>query len=104
MATGFRTGIPTMQTAAQHVDEVNQQVQSRLQTLQGQVEQTMAGWKGSGSASWRGLMARYNDNAQQLNQTLQTIADRMRGNQQVYQQVQAQVVSGAKSIASQLDG
>jgi WXG100 family type VII secretion target len=104
MSSGLRTGISTMDTAAQHVDDVNQQVQSRLRTLQGQVEQAMAGWKGSGSASWRSLMNRYDADAQQLNTALQTIAVRMRDNRKGYQQVQAQVVQGANSIANQLQG
>jgi WXG100 family type VII secretion target len=92
-----------MQTAAQHVDDVNQQVQSRLRTLQGQVEQAMAGWKGSGSSSWRSLMQRYDADATQLNTVLHTIAERMRGNQKAYQTVQAEVVQGANSIANQLN-
>lgn len=104
MAGGFQTGLPTMQAAAQHVDEVNQAVQGRLQALQTQVEATMAGYQGTGAASWRLLMQRYDADARKLNTALQNIAARMRTSQHRYADAQRRVREANTRISSRLSG
>jgi WXG100 family type VII secretion target len=102
MAGGFQTGIPTMQTAGKHVEQVNGLVRDRLKTLRDQVESTMSGWKGSGSTSWRALMTRYDTDAQQLNTVLHTISTRMGTSQVAYQASEEKVRTGTGKIASSL--
>ncbi len=102
MAGGFQTGIPTMQTAAQHVDEVNQAVQARLRSLKSQVEATMDGYKGSGAASWRLLMQRYDDDAQKINTALKNIATRMRTSKTAYEDAQRRVREANSRIQNRL--
>ena len=47
MASGsFKAELPTMQGAAQHVHEVNDEIQGQLTSLLGRLEPLQAAWKG----------------------------------------------------------
>jgi WXG100 family type VII secretion target len=69
----FQTDLPTMAQAAQHVAEVNQQIQGQLRQLAAQLDPLMAAWKGAAAVSYRGLHERWMGDAQKLNQVLDQI-------------------------------
>ena len=77
MSGKFGVELPTMQAAAQHVDEVNQQIQSQLTSLLTRLEPLKAAWKGEGATAFNGLLERWHEDATQLNSVLQTIGERL---------------------------
>jgi WXG100 family type VII secretion target len=51
----FRTELPVMQTAANHVYEVNQSIQGQLSTLLARLEPLTSTWQGAASVSFQVL-------------------------------------------------
>ena len=76
----FKTDIQTMNNAASNVDRVNEDVQGELRRLQGVVDDVAASWKGDAQHSFAGLMQRWNDDARQLREALNSIAENLRAN------------------------
>jgi WXG100 family type VII secretion target len=66
-----------MQAAAQHVDEVNTQIQSQLSSLLNRLEPLEAAWKGGGATSFNALIERWHQDATQLNSVLRSIGERL---------------------------
>lgn len=99
---GYETGIPDMETAVKHVNEVAQAIDRRLRQLQDQVSEAMNTWKGSGSSSWDTLMARYDDDATKLNQALQSIAVLINDSSVILGKVETDNVDKMTRIASRL--
>jgi WXG100 family type VII secretion target len=98
----YQTDIQTMGDASQKVYNVNQQVQSRLSQLRSQLEPLSGVWKGQAFSSFQSLMARWDQDAQQLNQALRAIGDGLKGNQQRYQQSEETNQSSFRSITNRL--
>ncbi len=73
--SSFQTDVPTMDLAANHVFEVNEQVQSELAGLLRRLDPLMSAWQGSAAASFHQLKDRWHDNATKLNQALRTIGE-----------------------------
>ena len=71
----FRTELPTMQAASQHVFEVNQQIQGQLSSLLGRLEPLTGQWQGDASVSFQQLKQRWHENASKLNTALSGIGD-----------------------------
>lgn len=78
MSGAFNTETQQMAQAATHVDDVNTEVQSLLQSLQGSVEAVAAHWVGQAHTTFQGIMARYQDDAKRLSQALTAIAEQIR--------------------------
>jgi WXG100 family type VII secretion target len=66
-----------MQAAAQHVDEVNTQIQSQLGSLLNRLEPLAGAWKGEGATSFNALIERWHQDATQLNSVLRSIGERL---------------------------
>src|SRR5215467_15298117 len=73
----FGVELPTMQAAAQHVDEVNGQIQSQLTSLLQRLEPLQGAWKGEGATSFSALIERWHRDATQLNAVLRSIGERL---------------------------
>lgn len=101
-SSSYQTDIQTMGDASQKVYNVNQQVQSRLSQLRSQLEPLSGVWKGQAYSSFQSLMARWDQDAQQLNQALRAIGDGLKGNQQRYQQSEESNQSSFRSITNRL--
>lgn len=71
----FETEAATMETAARHVYEVNEQIQSQLANLLSRLEPLMGSWQGGAATSFHGLKERWHENATKLNQALRGIGD-----------------------------
>lgn len=84
MSSGFRTELPTMQAAAQHVYEVNGQIQGQLSQLMSRLEPLASTWQSSAASSFQTLKQRWLDDAGKLNQVLHDIGDGLTQTHQNY--------------------
>lgn len=75
MSDGFKTELPTMQAAAQHVYDVNAQIQGQLTSLLTRLEPLAGAWQGSAAGSFTTLKQRWHDEATKLNALLREIGD-----------------------------
>jgi WXG100 family type VII secretion target len=102
--SNFRTDLSTMQTAAQHVYDVNAQIQSQLSNLQSRLDPLMGTWQGSAATSFQVLKERWHQDATQLNAALRAIGEglvKVHGNYQATEQSNQQ---GFTSITRKLGG
>jgi early secretory antigenic target protein ESAT-6 len=102
--SNFRTELSTMQTAAQHVYDVNAQIQSQLSNLQSRLDPLMGTWQGSAATSFQVLKERWHQDATQLNAALRAIGEglvKVHGNYQATEQSNEQ---GFTSITRKLGG
>jgi 6 kDa early secretory antigenic target len=100
----FRTELSTMQAAAQHVYDVNAQIQSQLSNLQSRLDPLMGTWQGSAATSFQVLKERWHQDATQLNAALRAIGEglvKVHGNYQATEQSNQQ---GFTSITRKLGG
>jgi WXG100 family type VII secretion target len=100
--SSYQTDIQTMGAASQKVQNVNQQIQSRLSQLRSQLEPLAGVWKGEAFSSFQSLMSRWDQDAAQLNQALHGIGDGLRGNQQRYQHSEESNQTSFRSISNRL--
>jgi WXG100 family type VII secretion target len=77
MTGNFRAELSTMQGAAQHVQEVNEQIQAQLTSLLSRLEPLQSAWKGEGATSFQSLIERWHEDASQLNTVLGSIGERL---------------------------
>lgn len=85
MSSGFRTELPTMQQAAQHVYDVNANIQSQLSQLLSRLEPLAGTWQSGAASSFQVLKQRWNDEATKLNNVLRQIGDGLVTTHQNYQ-------------------
>jgi WXG100 family type VII secretion target len=83
--SGYETNVATMQQAAQHVDQVNQQIQGQLSSLLSKLEPLQGAWQSSAATSFQNLKQRWHDDATKLNQALQGIGEALKRSGQSYQ-------------------
>jgi WXG100 family type VII secretion target len=98
----FGVELPTMQAAAQHVDEVNNQIQAQLTSLLSRLEPLKGAWKGEGATSFNSLIERWHQDATQLNQVLQTIGERLQQTHGNVTQVEGEVGQSFNTITGRL--
>lgn len=98
MAGQFTTGSQEMLAAVQSMEEMNQQLQKNLSTLQNEVSEVAAQWRGAAASAFTTLMSQFNDDASKLNTDLSQIADAVRGNSQAYSANEDQAQSSMTSI------
>jgi WXG100 family type VII secretion target len=75
---GFQ-GTPAQFTDAEgKVTEVRANMDANLATLRDRIEATRAGWQGMAQKAFDNVMNRFDEDARQMNQALQRIADLLR--------------------------
>jgi WXG100 family type VII secretion target len=102
--SNFRTELSAMQTAAQHVFDVNAQIQSQLSSLQSRLDPLMGTWQGSAATSFQVLKERWHQDATQLNAALRAIGEglvKVHGNYQATEETSQQSFT---SITRKLGG
>ncbi|MDT7801247.1 MAG: hypothetical protein QOI78_4680 [Actinomycetota bacterium] len=76
--SGFQ-GTPEQFTDAEgRVTEVRTGMDQNIATLRDRIEATRAGWQGQAQKAFDHVMMRFDDDARQMNQALQRIADLLR--------------------------
>ncbi len=101
-SSSFGTEIATMQAAAEHVREVNAQVQTLLSNLLQRLEALYATWKGEGATSFHSLKQRWLDDAQKLNQALMRISEAIDKNRTQYMASEEAAKTGFGNVAGSL--
>jgi WXG100 family type VII secretion target len=86
MAQQFGAQFEQMQTAANHVAEVNQSVQGQLMSLRNQLAPLAGAWKGQASTAFHLLIERWDTDARNLNDALNSIGEQIRGSGTTYAQ------------------
>jgi WXG100 family type VII secretion target len=72
---GFGTQLDQMRTSAQHVFEVNDEVQSELSQLGAALDSLLAQWRGDAATSFGNVRMRWDAEARSLNEALRGIGD-----------------------------
>ncbi|MGH3872246.1 MAG: WXG100 family type VII secretion target [Pseudonocardiaceae bacterium] len=86
MAQQFGAEFEQMAAAANHVAEVNQSVQGQLLSLRNQLAPLAGAWKGQAATAFTLLMQRWDTDAGNLNQALDSIGEQIRGSGATYAQ------------------
>ncbi|MPY98412.1 MAG: WXG100 family type VII secretion target [Actinophytocola sp.] len=73
--SGFTGEVAEFTRIHQALTGVNSELNSTFKSLQGNMEQALATWKGPAAESFRRLMERFNENAIKLNDSLDGISD-----------------------------
>ena len=102
--SNFRAELATMQVAAQHVYDVNAQIQSQLSNLLARLDPLTSTWQGSAATSFQVLKDRWHQDATQLNAALRGIADGLVKAHGTYQATEEQSQQSFTSISSKLGG
>jgi WXG100 family type VII secretion target len=82
--SGFGTTFQEMEAGANHIDDVNAQIQGYLSSLRGQLAPLPSAWRGAASTAFVNLMARYDENARKIQEALTAIATQVRGANATY--------------------
>lgn len=101
--SNFETETPTMQVAANHVLDVNSNVQQELSNLLSRLEPLMAAWQGSASVSFHDLKERWHQNAGILNDALMAIGEDLHQSEQNYSITEDTNTQGFTGMAGNLD-
>lgn len=102
--SNFRAELATMHAAAQHVYDVNAQIQSQLSNLLGRLDPLMGAWQGSAATSFQSLKDRWHQDATQLNAALRAIGDGLVKAQANYEATEDTSRQSFTSITSRLEG
>jgi WXG100 family type VII secretion target len=93
-----------MQTAAQHVYDVNAQIQSELSSLLTRLEPLMGAWQGSAAGSFQNLKDRWHQDATKLNAALRGIGDGLKQAHGNYQVTEEHTQQSMTSLTGRLGG
>jgi WXG100 family type VII secretion target len=102
--SNFRAELATMQVAAQHVRDVNAQIQSQLSSLLARLDPLMGTWQGSAATSFQTLKERWHQDATQLNAALHAIGDGLAKAQSGYTATEEASQQSFTSISRKLGG
>ncbi len=103
-SSNFRAELATMQAAAQHVYDVNAQIQSQLNSLLSRLDPLTGTWQGGAATSFQALKDRWHQDATQLNAALRAIGDGLTKAHGSYQAVDESTQQGFTSITRKLGG
>lgn len=104
MAAGFGTTFEEMQAGAQHIDTVNDQIDSLLSSLRGNLAPLNGVWRGQASTAFTNLMARYDSSSARISEALRAIAEQIRGANATYIAEEETHSQSLSQISSALDG
>lgn len=96
--SNFRTEADVMIATAGRVDGTNTEVQGELSRLRGVVDSVRGAWAGDAQIAFDNLMQRWDTNAQELRQALDSISDNIRGNAHSFENVEADNVSAFNNV------
>lgn len=102
MASSFRTELPTMAQASQHVYDVNDRIQAQLTGLWQKLEPLRGAWQGSAATSFQVVHERWQADAAKLNTALRAIGDALVGTHRNYAMTEQTNQSGISKIQASL--
>lgn len=99
MSNQFQTSAEVMIKTANHVDDVNHDVDGSIRTLRGIVQGTSACWHGEAQSAFMGLMTRFDESAARLGNALTAIAENIRANAGQFAAAEDQNVASLNRVA-----
>lgn len=82
---GLNTTLSTMDSAANHVDDVNREIAGLLSRVRGSVQQLGGGvWQGSAQVAFANVMTNWDDESRRLANALDAIGEQLRGNRRAF--------------------
>ena len=101
---GFKTGADELQKAGQQMEQTNQQLMGNLSKLAGECEQIRGTWNGAAATAFTNLMERFQSDAKNLNDSLNSISEAVTGNANAYRQQEQEAQDSISKITSALGG
>jgi WXG100 family type VII secretion target len=102
MAGAYGTQTDVMQKAAQQVQQVADEINSELRSLEGNLAPVAASWKGAAQQAFNQLMERIMQDAQKLTQALQGISESLDSSTKSYSEAEQNNSSQISQILSGL--
>ncbi len=96
--------LPVMAQAAQHVYDVNTNIQSELTTLITRLGALEGAWRGAAATSFTTLKTRWDEDARKLNEALRAIGDALKQSHVNYTSAESVNTTGFSKITSLLNG
>jgi WXG100 family type VII secretion target len=101
MSGAFNTTTDVMQKAAQQVQQVSEEINSELRSLESNLAPVASTWKGNAQAAFQQLMERIMSDAQKLTQALTGISESLDSSTKAYSTAEQ---DNASSISQILQG
>lgn len=98
---GFQAGHAELMQAAKRMDDTNQALQANLKQVQNAAESVAGAWHGTAAAAFQQLIQRYAEDANKMQQSLQSIQENIEGTART---VQASDEAAKSSISNILGG
>jgi WXG100 family type VII secretion target len=98
----FQAGAPELMRAGQEMVDTKQQLMNQGQQLASAVE--AVNWKGTAQVAFNNLMTKFAQDLQQMNESLNNIADQVTASAKAYEAQNAQAQQDITGIMSALDG
>jgi WXG100 family type VII secretion target len=98
----FQAGAPELMRAGQEMVDTKQQLMNQGQQLASAVE--AVNWKGTAQVAFNNLMNKFAQDLQQMNESLNNIADQVTASAKAYEAQNAQAQQDITGIMSALDG
>ncbi|HEY4021595.1 MAG TPA: WXG100 family type VII secretion target [Pseudonocardiaceae bacterium] len=104
MAGSFKTGADELQRAGTQMEDTNSQLMSNLSKLASECEQIRGTWQGAAAIAFTNLMSRFEEDAKNLNNSLQQISEAIGANATNYRQQEQEAQQSMSSITNTLGG
>jgi len=101
---GYQTGAAELIQAGKNMNDTNQELQANLSQLANEVESIASAWQGQAATAFAQLMDAFQNDAKNLNDSLNKIAEAIAGSAQAYQQQEEESARSVSSITSTLGG
>jgi WXG100 family type VII secretion target len=102
MPDGYGLSEEELAQASKDVADVNEQTQSQLRTLRGQLEPLASAWQGAAATAFMQLMARFDEDAAKIQQALGQIGESLHASYTTYVQQEEEQSSSMSNITGRL--
>lgn len=104
MAQGYQTGSAELKQAAQQMENTNEELQGNLSALGNVLGSVEGAWQGQAKKAFDTLMEHFMNDAKQLNQSLNTIAENVSGSADTYTQQEEESSQQLSQLSQTLGG
>lgn len=101
---GYQTGAAELIQAGKSMNETNQELQANLSQLANEVESIASAWQGQAATAFAQLMEAFQNDAKNLNDSLNKISEAIAGSAQAYQRQEEESAQSVSAITSALGG
>ncbi|MGL4306990.1 MAG: WXG100 family type VII secretion target [Mycobacteriaceae bacterium] len=103
MAGTVGTNLEQMEATAKKVAQVNDEVQALLRGLKGKIDGVGSAWQGNAQSAFMNVSARWDEQAQKLNQSLLAISENISANGKQFASTQEDHVSALNNAGGSLN-